>query len=214
MTREPHTETDPTSNSPTPNPETAAQISVEPFEYLSVLVSIIVGLGLSHLLATTARLIQHRTEIRLFGPTLIWMGLLFVLQVQIWWAAFEWQSSGAWNFFSFLLFLGLPIGAYLLSVLLVPDLEDPEDVSLRASYFANRRWFFGLLLLLPVISLLHEHLHGGHVQWDVDAGFRIGFVIVAIIGLVVKRVVGHWLLTIGFALGFAVYVGLLFSRLP
>jgi hypothetical protein len=187
---------------------------VAPFEYLSVLVSIIVGLGLSHLLATAARLIQHRTEVRLFGPTLIWMALLFVLQVQIWWAAFEWQASGTWNFFSFLLFLGLPIGAYLLSVLLVPDLEDPEEVDLRTSYFANRRWFYGLLLLLPIISLLHEHLHGGHVQWDVDAASRLGFVAVALVGLFVKRVVGHWILTISFALGFAAYVALLFSRLP
>jgi hypothetical protein len=54
-----------------------------------------VGLGLSHLLATTARLIQHRREVVLFGPTLIWMAVLFVLQVQIWGAAFEWQASGA-----------------------------------------------------------------------------------------------------------------------
>jgi hypothetical protein len=31
-----------------------------PFEYLSVLVSVIVGLGLSHLLTSLARLIQRR----------------------------------------------------------------------------------------------------------------------------------------------------------
>jgi hypothetical protein len=187
---------------------------VEPFEYLSVLVSIIVGLGLSHLLATTARLIQHRTEVRLFGPTLIWMALLFVLQVQIWWAAFEWQGRGAWDFFSFLLFLGLPIGAYLLSVLLVPDLEEPEEVDLRASYLANRSWFFALLAVLPVISLAHEQVQGGAVQWDIDAAFRVGFLAVALVGLSVKRVVVHWLVTIGFALGFGAYVALLFSRLP
>lgn len=185
-----------------------------PFEYLSVLVSIIVGLGLSHLLATTARLIQHRRELVLFGPTLIWMAVLFVLQVQIWWAAFEWQASASWNFFSFLLFLGLPIGAYLLSVLLVPDLDDPEEVDLRASYFSNRRWFFGLLVLLPIISLLHEQVHGGRIQWDVDAAFRLGFVAVALLALFVRQVVVHWVLTVGFAIGFAAYVALLFLRLP
>lgn len=187
---------------------------MEPFEYLSVLVSIIVGLGLSHLLATAARLIQCRTKIRLFGLTFVWMAVLFVLQVQIWWAAFEWQASGAWDFFSFLLFLSLPIGAYLLSVLLVPDLEDPEEVDLRASYFSNRRWFFAILALLPFVSLLHEQVQGGLIQWDVDAGFRIGFLVIALVGLFVKRVVLHWLLTLGFALGFAAYVALLFSQLP
>ena len=185
-----------------------------PFEYLSVLVSIIVGLGLSHLLATTARLVQQRRQLALFGPTLIWMAVLFLLQIQIWWAAFEWQSGGTWGFFSFLLFLSLPIGAYLLSVLLVPDLDDPGEVDLQASYFANRRWFFGILAVLPMVSLLHEHVHGGHIQWDLDAAFRLGFVATALLGVFVRRVVVHWALTIGFAVGFAAYVGLLFARLP
>jgi hypothetical protein len=187
---------------------------MDSFEYLSVLVSIIVGLGLSHLLATTARLIQARDRVQLYGPTLIWMGVLFVLQIQIWWAAFEWESSAVWTFFSFLLFLMLPIGAYLLSVLLVPDLDAPDAVDLRASYFANRRWFFGLLTVLPLVSLLHEQVHGGLVQWDADAGFRLGFLAVALVGLGVRREFVHWILAVGFALGFAAYVGLLFSRLP
>ena len=187
---------------------------MEPFEYLSVLVSIIVGLGLSHLLATSARLIQVRAEVRLFGPTLVWMSMLFVLQIQIWWATFEWQDGGAWTFFSFLLFLGLPIGAYLLSVLLVPSLDDPTEVDLRRSYFGNRRWFFGVLALLPLLSLLHERVHGGVVWWDADAFFRLGFAVVALVGLGTRRLVVHWILTVGFALAFAVYVALLFGRLP
>jgi hypothetical protein len=187
---------------------------MEPFEYLTVLVSIIVGLGLSHLLETAARLIQMRDRIRLFGPTLLWMGLLFVLQIQIWWAAFEWQSSGTWTFFPFLLFLALPIGAYLLSVLLVPDLDEPEGTDLKASYFANRRWFFAVLALLPVLSLIHEQMHAGFIQQDADAAFRLGFVAVALVGLGVRRESAHWILTVGFGLGFAVYVALLFSRLP
>lgn len=122
--------------------------------------------------------------------------------------------GGSWGFFSFLLFLGLPIGAYLLSVLLVPDLDDPEEVDLRASYFANRHWFFGILALLPVVSLLHEQVRSGSVQWDVDAAFRLGFVAVALLGVFVRRVFVHWMLAIGFAGGFAAYVGLLFARLP
>ncbi|CAN5853718.1 hypothetical protein BH20GEM3_BH20GEM3_15690 [soil metagenome] len=39
------------------------------FEYLGVLVSIIIGLGLSHLLASAARLIQVRRRVRLYWPT-------------------------------------------------------------------------------------------------------------------------------------------------
>lgn len=185
-----------------------------PFEYLTVLVSIIVGLGLSHLLSSTARLIQRRHEARLYGPTLVWMAILFVLQIQIWWAAFEWQSSGTWTFFAFLLFLGLPIGAYLLSVLIVPDLDEAEAPNLRTSYFSNRRWFYALLSLLPIVSLLHEHVHGGRILWDVDALFRIGFTGTALVGVVVENERLHWILTLGYAIGLVVYVVLLFVRLP
>jgi hypothetical protein len=187
---------------------------MEPFEYLSVLVSIIVGLGLSHLLATAARLIQERDRVQFFGPTLIWMGLLFVLQIQIWWAAFEWQSGGTWGFFPFLLFLSLPVGAYLLSVLLVPNLDAPDRVDLETSYFAQRRWFFGLLTLLPILSLLHEQVQSGQVARDIDAAFRLGFAATALLGLAVRSRRGHWIVTAGFALAFAAYVALLFRRLP
>jgi hypothetical protein len=46
---------------------------VTSFEYLSVLISVIVGLGLSHPLTSAARLIQRRRRIRLHAPTLLWM---------------------------------------------------------------------------------------------------------------------------------------------
>lgn len=187
---------------------------VEPFEYLSVLISIIVGLGLSHILQLTARLIQVRDDVRGFGPVFLWLGILFILQVQMWWAAFYWQHEAPWTFFTFLLFLTLPIGAYVASVLLVPDLDDDDGVDLRASYFTNRRWFFGIIALLPIVSLLHERIHAGSVRWDVDVAFRVGFFIVAGIGFVVKRRAVHWILSVGFAAGFAGYVALLFLRLP
>ncbi len=184
------------------------------FEYLTVLVSIIVGLGLSHLLAVTARLIQERDRVEFYAPLLVWMGLLFVLQIQIWWAAFEWQSAHPWSFLPFLLFLMLPIGAYLLSVLLVPDLDRPGDLDLKTSYFRNRRWFFGILALLPLISLLHEAVHAGGIQWDADPVFRVGFAVLAGVGFVFRRPAVHWGVTLAFASGFAVYVGLLFRQLP
>lgn len=187
---------------------------VEPFEYLSVLISIIVGLGLSHILHLAARLIQKRSAVRPFGPVFVWLGVLFVLQVQMWWAAFYWQREAPWTFFTFLLFLTLPIGAYLASVLLVPDLDAADRVDLRRSYFANRRWFFGIVAALPVLSVLHERIHSGTVPVDVDLAFRVGFFVVALVGFAVRRRVVHWGLAITFGVAFAAYVVLLFLRLP
>lgn len=187
---------------------------MQAFEYLSVLVSIIVGLGLSHLLATAARLIQERDRVQFFLPTLLWMGILFVLQIQIWWAAFEWQSAPTWDFAVFLLFLFLPIGAYMLSVLLVPDFDRPGDLDQRAGYFRNRPWFFGLLTLIPLFSLAHETLHTGGLVVDADLFFRLGFAGLALVGFFVRNATVHWIVTGIFGTGFAAYIGLLFLQLP
>jgi len=53
-----------------------------PFEYLSVLISIILGLGLTHLLSAVRELIQKRAQVRFYWLALIWAALIFMAQVQ------------------------------------------------------------------------------------------------------------------------------------
>lgn len=183
------------------------------FEYLSVLVSIIIGLGLSHLLSSAARLIQIRHRTRLYPPALIWMGILFLANIQIWWVGFDRRDSDEWHFFSFLLYLLIPIGASVLSYLVVPPLDGDAVVDLKASYHENRAWFFGLFGVLPLISLLEEHVRDDGLPWDVDVLFRIVFAALAFIVAGTRNERVH-LLNALLALGlFFAYVGLLFLRL-
>lgn len=148
------------------------------FEYLSVLVSIIIGLGLSHLLSSAARLIQLRHRARLYVPALCWMALLFLAHIQIWWVAFERRTDPRWNFFSFLLYLLIPITVFVLSYLIIPDLEG-EQVDLKASYYANRVWIFALFGLVPLISLGEEYLRDDGIKTDTDVLFRLCFTVLA-----------------------------------
>jgi len=68
-----------------------------PFEYLSVLVSIIIGLALTRLLSGAARLIQLRRRVRPHAITLGWMAFLFLANIQIWWVAFERREESQWS---------------------------------------------------------------------------------------------------------------------
>ena len=54
------------------------------YDFLSALVSIVIALGLSHLLTGVTRLISHRGRYRPHCPSLDWAATLFLLQVQIW----------------------------------------------------------------------------------------------------------------------------------
>lgn len=56
-----------------------------PFEYVSVLISLILGLGLSLILTDAARLIKRWSKISLFGPYLIWIALVYILRIHEWW---------------------------------------------------------------------------------------------------------------------------------
>jgi len=186
---------------------------MDAFSYLSVLISIVLGLGVTHLLAGAAKLIRFRADVRLYVPSLVWIGLLFLLHVQIWWAVFELRGLSDWTFFSFLLVLAIPTLAYLLSALLIPDFDRETTVDLKASYFENRRWFFGLFTLIPLVSLIQEGVIRGSIQWGADPVFRLGFLVLGLVGFSTRHERTHqWLAPVGFV-AFAGYIAFLFLRL-
>jgi hypothetical protein len=183
------------------------------FEYLSVLVSIIVGLGISHLLSSTARLIQVRRHIRFHAPTLFWMGFLLLVQVQVWWVAFARRTATEWQFFVFLLYLFIPVGVFLLSYLIVPDLREAKEIDLRASYHENRLWLYGIFALVVVTSLANESVEAGVIPTNLDALLRLGFLGLALVGLLFRGERVHFAASLAILVGFIAYVLLLFIRL-
>ncbi len=183
------------------------------FEYLSVLISIIVGLALTQLLSGVARLIQMRQRVRPHATTFCWMALLFLVNTQIWWAAFERRDGTDWNFFFFLLYLLMPIIGFLLSYLILPGLEDDDDADLAANFIGNRPWFFGLLALLPCVSLAEEALRTGALVLDGDTAFRIVFAAVALVAGRVRSARFHFCNALVVLALVCAYVAALFLRL-
>lgn len=183
------------------------------FEYLSVLVSIIVGLALTQLLSGIARQIQLRRHVTADATTLCWTGLMFLINTQIWWAAFERRWAHDWTFFSFLLYLLMPIIGFLLSYLLVPPLEEGDATDPATNFAGNRPWFFGLLALLPCVSMLEEFLRMGVLSHGGDTAFRIVFAVMALVASRVRSPRFHfWNALVAIAV-ISGYVAELFLRL-
>jgi hypothetical protein len=114
-------------------------------EYLSVLVSIIIGMGLSHLLASLARLIVARARVRIYWVSLVTAAVAFLAHVQFWWSTYDYDEAILGNFFSFLVFLLAPILLYLMAVLVFPDFDDDvAHVSMYDHYYSVRPWFYSV----------------------------------------------------------------------
>ena len=58
---------------------------MDPFSYLSVLISIVLGLGITNLLGGVATLMRGRSQVRPYWPLPIWLVTLFLMHVQTWW---------------------------------------------------------------------------------------------------------------------------------
>ena len=134
------------------------------FDYLSVIVSVITGLGMTLVLSAIADLLHARKRVRFYWVSLFWMVFLFISQVQIWWGLWDLRETRVWNFGSFLLLLLYPISTYLPARILLPQLSHDELIDLRRHYYENHRTFFSLMaLIFLVLSTLNPLFFG--VPW-------------------------------------------------
>ena len=113
------------------------------FEYLGVLLSVIMGLGVTHLLAGLSKTIHHRKTLRHYWVHTVWTLNVLIYIVIIWWGMFWWSGQQEWSFFQFLLLILYAIMLFVAASLLFPwDLTD--DFDFEKHFFDTRPWFFSV----------------------------------------------------------------------
>ena len=132
------------------------------FEFLSVLISVVVGLAIANMLNGIGRLIYRFKELKMSVGFVAWTVFLFLYLVIYWWTVvFGWQEWQNWNLLIFLFVLIYGVLLFLLSVILFPS-ELPEAWDPGEHLISMRRWFFGVFAVLIVVetmdSWLKDHL--------------------------------------------------------
>ena len=113
------------------------------FEYLGVLLSVIMGLGVTHLLGGLSKTIHHRTTVKLYWVHTLWALNILIYIVIIWWGMFWWSNQQEWSFFQFLLLTLYAIVLFFAASLLFPwDLS--ENFDFERHFFETRPWFFSI----------------------------------------------------------------------
>jgi hypothetical protein len=184
------------------------------FDYLAVLISIILGLGITHLLGGLGRLLQDRVRVRTYWPAVVWVCVLLLLHVQTWWAMFGLRSLDSWTFFVFLLVLMQPVVLFMLAALVLPDARADGERDLRANYYAQSRWFFALAVLLLVVSLARDLTLAGRLPGAFNTSVHVLLLVLWGVAAITQRELYHRCVAVGTALVLAAYVAVLFRDLP
>ena len=137
---------------------------MSPFEYVMVLVSIVIGLAITHVLTAMAegvhRLRGHGNPLQLDPVYSLWVGYVLVWLISFWWYEFNFQAlREQWTFGLYLFVISFAILLFLLAAILVPHrLSGVQD---SYQYFMEgRRWFFGANIVAIVFDVLDTLLKG------------------------------------------------------
>ena len=186
---------------------------MDAFSYLSVLLSIIIGLGMTQILTAVGRLIRHRDRVTMDWLPLLWAAVMLIVFVQVWWSSFGLRQFRNWTFVGFLLVLAQTCTLYLMSAVILPEQVDEARTDLAAHYQRQQRWFFSLLLATLVVSVLKDQVINGHWPSALNLGFHIFLAAVSISAISVSRRRYHEIVGVIGAVGIAAYIWVLFMRL-
>src|SRR5437588_12844069 len=103
---------------------------MDAFNYLSVLIWIILALGMTRVLAGVGEMLQARSRRHIYWVHVVWIVNLFLYLVIAWWIFYRWRNQQLWTFSLFVFVLISPTILYLASLLLFPR-EGAVDTSLN-----------------------------------------------------------------------------------
>ncbi|WP_163267244.1 hypothetical protein [Chelativorans alearense] len=132
---------------------------VEIFPHIRIVMGIIIGMGITRLLAGIARFVQHPARESISTIHLAWVATMLLMLVHFWWWEVALYGIRHWSFGVFFFLIIYSVVLFLMSVLLFPD--DIREYANYEDFFLNRRkWFFGLLASTLILDVVDTYIKG------------------------------------------------------
>jgi hypothetical protein len=125
-----------------------------PFEYITVLVSIILGLGVTQIVTGVAHFLHSGNKVKIYWPHLLWIIMIFFFHIQEWWVFYEYKSFTAWQMHTFIFVILYPIGLFIQARLLFPFDNFDEVTDLKKFYYENYRIYYGSIGVQAILSII------------------------------------------------------------
>jgi hypothetical protein len=104
------------------------------FEYLGVLIAVILGLSLTHLLRGLSKLIHMRRTIKPYWVQIVWTVNILIYVLAVWWGMFWWNKLQAWSIEEF-----FAIAAYCACAIRRVYPDDPRHLRGRPAFQKSAR---------------------------------------------------------------------------
>lgn len=134
---------------------------MDPFSYICVMTSIVLGLAVSRLVTGMAQLLQKRRRTPAYWVHSVWMLNTLIAVVITWWVQYRWRHAEHWTLWLCLWLLVAPIVLSFASALLFPNEQEGEPITdWRQHYYTTNRSFFLLIASTFAIDVIDTLLKG------------------------------------------------------
>lgn len=170
------------------------------FALITLTLSFVLGLSMSHLLWAGAAAVRARRSLRLHGLPFLWAGCIFFVHVQYWFAAFAINEViEEWTWSWYLQMLGLGVLLFASGALVLPSESQQRSGDLLDDFQEHGR--------LGLIPLAGYHLFWLPTAYRMDQALfeagnyaNIALAVLAVVGVTSRRVSVQWAAGVAFGL--------------
>ena len=189
------------------------KIEMDEFSYLSVLISVILGLAVTQILQGFRGLLLSRARIQVYWPVIGWAFLSLLVCFQHWWSMFGMRGRHDWTFFQFAIVLLNAILIYMMTGLVFPDFIGEEEIDLKENFYAHRGWLLSLAFAAIVVSVCKDVVLDGRLPRPTNLTFHAIFGVTLLVGAFTARERYHKTLVVFGIATFVLYIVLLYTRM-
>jgi hypothetical protein len=156
------------------------------FEFISILMSIVIGLGVTNLLAGLGRAFYRRRETPMDEVHIVLTAGTLLLLILQWWVTFKWNTETHWTFDHYLALIIWAVSMYLMTVFLYPpDLSETEEH--KARFERNRSGYYSSFSAMCLLDIVQAAIHGDlfHPVWYLP--YAGHYTLLGAIGLCARR---------------------------
>ena len=173
------------------------------FEFLSVLVSIVIGFGLTHLLGGLGHAYHFRRSNKIDAVHVAWTIAVFFLLVLNWWVFLLWREFDAWTFGEFFTIVMWAIAMYVMALALYPP-RLSETVDYREMFETNRTWILSTFVIWLLLDIVVTSMRDQSVPEAFFLAYLGHYLAIGVIGIFVKKrlydLIAAWYIAITMAM--------------